>query len=290
MLEKFFAVREGELFRALSMQLNIFLIITTLLILKPTVNSLFLSNYGIECLPNAYILVALMAGIVTSLYAKIVARVSFIFLNIITLTSSVLSIFAVLTTSQFWVFVNIVFNEREFKRLVGLIGTGAIAGGIFGGYLVNSTMLPFVGACTIALCIPITLLIYHENRKTGKPPAIPKKDKEGGTNPIKLIRASRHLTFLAAIVGISNVVAKLVDYQFSDMASAQITDQDKLTAFFGFWFSTFNVCDAVFIESIWGRVFLVVVAHFYSDSCNCLLDCTRIIDRCDCHENGGWKL
>ena len=67
------------------------------------------------------------------------------------------------------------------------------------------------------------------------------RDKEGGTNPIKLIRQSRHLTFLAAIVGISNVVAKLVDYQFSDMASAQITDQDKLTAFFGFWFSTFNV-------------------------------------------------
>ena len=69
MLEKFFAVREGELFRALSMQLNIFLIITTLLILKPTVNSLFLSTYGIQCLPNAYILVALIAGIVTTLYA-----------------------------------------------------------------------------------------------------------------------------------------------------------------------------------------------------------------------------
>lgn len=276
-LERVFAVREGELFRALSMQLNIFLIITTLLIVKPAVNSLFLSTYGIESLPNAYIFVALIAGIITWLYAKIVSRVSFFYLNIATLTSSVLAliffgvalqngilsnwlmyifyiwlaIFAVLTTSQFWILVNFVFNEREFKRLVGIIGAGAIVGGIFGGYLTSflsgymeSTLLPFVGAFTIAWCIPLTIMIYRKCKKANGSFLAYKKKEESSNNsdnPIRLILQSRHLTLLAAIVAISNVVAKLVDYQFSGMAAATITDPEELTAFFGFWFSTFNV-------------------------------------------------
>jgi len=33
----------------------------------------------------------------------------------------------------------------------------------------------------------------------------------------------------------------LVDYQFSAVAAETINSQDELTAFFGFWFSTFNV-------------------------------------------------
>ena len=276
-LERVFAVREGELFRAFSMQLNIFLIITTLLIIKPVVNSLFLSTYGIESLPNAYIFVALIAGIITTLYAKIVARVSFIYLNIATLFSSVfalvffgvalqtgiwsnwlmyifyiwLAIFGVLTTSQFWVLVNFVFNEREFKRLVGIIGAGAIAGGIFGGYLTSflsgyleSERLPFVGAFTIALCIPLTMLIYQRCKKANGAFLAHKRiaeDSKASDNPIRLILQSKHLTLLAAIVAISNVVAKLVDYQFSGMAAAMIQDPEGLTSFFGFWFSTFNV-------------------------------------------------
>ena len=65
-----FDIREGEMRRALLMQLNIFLLISTLLILKPTINSLFLTNVGIEKLPLAFILVALGAGIIMSFYSR----------------------------------------------------------------------------------------------------------------------------------------------------------------------------------------------------------------------------
>ena len=37
------------------------------------------------------------------------------------------------------------------------------------------------------------------------------------------------------------VVSKLIEFQFSSIASQRIQDPEKLTAFFGFWFSTANV-------------------------------------------------
>ncbi|MFK7807002.1 MAG: Npt1/Npt2 family nucleotide transporter [Saprospiraceae bacterium] len=272
-LEKIFDIREGELFRALSMQLNIFLIITTLLVLKPTINSLFLSTHGIESLPTAYILVAIFAGIITTLYTRIVHQVPFIYLINGTLISSVivllgfgfalkigfwesgilyafyiwLAIFAVLTTSQFWLLANRIFNVRELKRLIGFIGAGAIAGGIFGGYLtsflmhyISSIELPFVAAITIGLCLPLTIWIFHRSKAT-KAYDQNKKEEKPETSAFRLVLQSKHLSYLAAIVAITGIVARLVDYQFGGIASAQITDPEALTAFFGFWFSTFNV-------------------------------------------------
>ena len=194
-LLKTFDVRNGEVQRALLMQLNIFLIISTLLIVKPTVNSLFLSKFGVESLPLAFIMVAVVAAIVSNLYSRILPKVSLYKISIAVLFVSVLSliffgiflqfnifetgilylfyiwvaIFALLATSQFWVLANIVFNRREAKRLFGFIGAGAIAGGIFGGYItsmlaqmISSEILPFVGAGLLTVCIPVTQRIWKK--------------------------------------------------------------------------------------------------------------------------------
>ena len=152
--------------------------------------------------------------------------------------------------SQFWMLANMVFNAREAKRLFGFIGTGAILGGIFGGYLTsilasffNSEFLLFIGAGMLVFCIPITQQIWKRyvipnstiyERKKKKAVVVEK-------HPFQLIKASKHLTFLASIIGISVIVAKLVEYQFSAIAAEKINNPDKLTAFFGLWFSNFNI-------------------------------------------------
>ena len=91
-LLKTFDVRNGEVQRALLMQLNIFLIISTLLIVKPTVNSLFLSKFGVESLPLAFIMVAVVAAIVSTLYSRILPKVSLYKISIGILVGSVLSL------------------------------------------------------------------------------------------------------------------------------------------------------------------------------------------------------
>ncbi|NNE30087.1 MAG: hypothetical protein HKN16_10635 [Saprospiraceae bacterium] len=261
------------------MQAYIFLIIFTLLIVKPTVNGLFLSRFGVEKLPYAFMLVAVMAGLVTTFYARIVRRIPLdrilngtlalsvlsllifgLFLRFNILESLVLyvffiwvAIFALLTTSQFWVLANIVFNAREAKRLFGYIGAGAIAGGILGGYFtsmlaqsMSSEFLPFWGALFLGLCIPLNLTIWK--KFVDKRQSVfqqMKRTKGFGDHPFTLIKNNRHLSLLAAIVGISVMVAKLVDYQFGGIASELIPDQDELTAFFGFWLSTFSLISLI---------------------------------------------
>ncbi len=275
LLRNVFDIREGEYRRAVLMQLNIFLLISTLLIVKPAVNGLFLAKLGAENLPNVFVLVAIFAGLVSLLYSRVLSHMPLNKIIKRTLTWSVIvligfgillrmnflegwvlylfyiwvAIFAVLSASQFWILANIVFNPREAKRLFGFIGAGAIAGGIFGGYLTSiiaeslgSENLPFIAASILVFCIPITQTIWKKEVLPTQTKFQRKKRIKGfEANPLALIRKSKHLTYLAVIIGISVVVAKLVDYQFSAIASFNIPDPDDLTAFFGFWFSTFNL-------------------------------------------------
>ena len=277
LFKRTFDIRDGEIRISFFMQLYVFLLITVLLMVKPTVNALFLSKLGAQQLPYGYMLVAIIAVVISYFYNKALKRfslksittgtlvffsASFAVLSVLMYLNIVnnwvlyfyylcVAIFAVLVTSQFWIIANMVYNAREAKRLFGFIGAGAIAGGIFGGY-VTSLIAPLFGnrlvialaAVLILCCIPIMHAAWK--LRVVKLSSFIKKQRLGGestsySSPFKLIISSKHLTYLAAIVGTGVVMAKLVDFQFSDFAHRAIPDSDELASFFGFWFSTFNV-------------------------------------------------
>ena len=278
LLKKTFDIRDGEVRISLLMQLYVFLLITVLLILKPIITALFLSKLGASNLPYGYMIVAVVAIVISYFYNWLVKRISlqrliigtflvfstaFLLLGFIIKTPWLnnwmlyvyyifISLFAVLTTSQFWLLANLVYNVREAKRLFGFIGSGAIAGGIFGGY-VTTVLAPITGnrfliilaACLILLCVPILKAVWFLRIRKLNKYAIQQRRKDTTEvtekSSFQLIIKSRHLSLLAAIIGMSVIMAKLVDYQFSDFASIRIPDSDKLASFFGFWFSTFNV-------------------------------------------------
>ena len=298
-IKKVFDIREGELPVAFLMQGYIFLVIATLLIIKPTVNALFISDLGVENLPFGYLMVAVAAVITSYFYARITERFSLLPIIKFTLIFSLIAllilgtllhlnliegwilygfyigvaIYAVLATSQFWVLANLVFNIREAKRLFSFIGAGAIMGGIFGGYLtsllapyIGNENLIFVAAFLLLLCFPILNKLW--NVRVSQLNSFKRKKRTDivTDNPIRLIRKSKHLSYLAIIIAVGVVIAKLVDYQFSFIASNRITDSDDLTAFFGFWLSTFNVISLALqlfltrkIVGIWGVGFSLLL-------------------------------
>lgn len=273
-LLKIFDIQEDELRKTLLLQLNIFLIITTLLIVKPTISSLFLTELTAEALPQAYILTAISAIIGYYFYDKwlevctlnkiitrtligcilslIIFGFAFTFKvahgNFMFIPYIWVAIYGLLTASQFWILANLVYNVREAKKVFGFIGAGAIAGGIFGGYLtsvltyfISSENILFVAAIVLSGCIPITR--YMWNNEVDKTHHVPmsKRVEHKGASPLKLIWNSKLLTYISCVVGISVIVAKLVDFQYNDFALKTFDDPEKLTSFFGFWFSTLSV-------------------------------------------------
>ncbi len=281
-------IRQGELSRVLLVQLNIFLLITTLLIVKPTVNSLFLSDLGAEKLPFAFILVALVAAVITTLYSNALKKIPINKIIINTLLISVISlisfgillrlnilekwllymfyiwvaIFAILSASQFWILANIAFNAREAKRLFGLIGGAAITGGIFGGYLTSiiapllgSENLLFVSAMLLIICIPVTRTIWKKSMLAdSQTPRTKSREVKVAEHPFRIIRNSKYLTYLALLTGLGVLVAKLVDYQFVTISSYKVPDPDELTAFFGVWLSNINLLSLIIQLFITRRV------------------------------------
>lgn len=291
-IKKTFDIREGEFRISFFMLAYIFLIIASLLIIKPTVSALFLSELGAENLPLAFLLVAITAILSSYFYSKALANFSLKKIIRFTLLLSILlvivlalllrfnylnnwmlyffyvwvAIHAVLSASQFWVMANLVYNPREAKRLFGFIGSGAILGGILGGYL-TSLLAPIIGNENVIFIAAVFLgICIHLLNKIWSARIVKlntfKQKKRTGTREVKsivLIKNSKHLTYLAGIVGVSVIVAKLVDYLFSDFAAARISDPDELTSFFAFWFSTFNLLSLLVqlfltqrVVGIWG--------------------------------------
>ncbi|MDH5385117.1 MAG: hypothetical protein OEY18_10450 [Candidatus Aminicenantes bacterium] len=275
---RLFDIREGEALKTFLMFAFIFLLVASLLVVKPVRTSLFLVKFGVEKLPLAYILVALFSAIIASFYSRYSRRFHLNHLLLTTLLISIIclwifwlmlysgyqgnwylyalyiwvDIFGVITGAQFWLLANYIFNAREARRLFGFIGAGAISGGIFGGYLANylaprikTENLIFFCMGFLIVCVFLLWMIWEKSvDQTARERSLrQKRDAPSGIhdNSVKLILKSRHLFYLTVIIGVSVVVANLVDYQFSAVARKEISEADQLTAFFGFWISTLSV-------------------------------------------------
>ncbi|MFH1733588.1 MAG: MFS transporter [bacterium] len=290
-LLKKFGIQSGHGARAALMFSYIFLIIASLLIVKPVRTSLFLSTCGAEQLPYVFMLVAIVSAAVAILYTKLSSRIPLgklvvgsLFLSIVVFAVIWIlltinhesgwfvyffyiwvAIFGVISASQFWLLANYVYNAREAKRIFGLLGAGAIAGGIFGGYFTNIAV-PLFGTenmlllCILFLIIASTILRWiwrhHAKRNYQEAIAQSRKKRQGvlTTKPLLLILRSKQLTYLSGLIGVGVLVASLVEFQFNTVASETFPDADRLTAFFGFWYSTISVAALIVQLFITGRL------------------------------------
>src|SRR5271169_266662 len=67
-------------------------------------------------------------------------------------------VFGVLGATQIWTLANYVLTSREAKRVFGMVGGGAIAGGIFAGFLAK-TMAKRFGTESLLLAMTLFVLI-----------------------------------------------------------------------------------------------------------------------------------
>ena len=164
-------------------------------------------------------------------------------------------IYGILLISQFWTLANIIFDPRQAKRLFGFIGGGASLGGAAGGSItslltktVGNANLMLVSAGVVALCAIVVLLVVRHTRSEDLA-GLEQAGKEEGVSSgeaLQMLRRSRHLQIIAAVIAMTSIGAGLIDQQLSmateaakgaqgtDAMTAVLADVQVYTSLIGF--------------------------------------------------------
>ena len=286
LLQKTIDIRAGEWKRVLIMAGYNFVIIASYNVLKPMTRSLFVTEMGLQQLPFLYMLLAGVVGVFVVLYLRIsnsikldklvnittvVLMLSLLFfwwLLSIDIKSAFLyyglfiwaSIYGVLTTTQYWLLANYVFNAREAKRLFPILTSSALTGAIMGGYFTRFLVKQIGGTANLAFfCMALlaaALLLMNlawKNRDysidhSKSTRGIPQQSHSFKiiTDVLKILKNSKHLALLISVVALTYMVVQIADFQFVAFASEEITNTDELTGFLGFWLSNLSIIALAF--------------------------------------------
>lgn len=267
-VERLLRLHPGEGRRGLLLFAYLFLIISSFVASKAARDALFLARYAATQLPFVDIAIALLVSIVVAVYIRIgraislpalqagslivLAAISLLFWWLSARDSAAwvfpviyvwVGMFGVLAPAQVWTLANYVFTTRAAKRVFGLVGSGAIAGWIVGGFFTERIAERFgtenmlIGvAAALALSAMLVVLIWRE-----RPPGIDEPELEAGREgglrqSLALVWGSPYLRAIAGVILISSFVTTVAGWQFKAIAKAHIPQTDSLTAFFG----TFN--------------------------------------------------
>ena len=259
-------------FRALFLFVNFFLIVMALYQLKPASRSLFIESLGAQQLPYVWIATALMMGVFIAFYHRLVDRHSRInvVLGTCLLVSALLVVFRLLLNypgplaaaglyifvdilgvvliEQFWSLTNSIYTTQEGRSWYGLVGTGGLVGGVLGGW-VSAMLIKYTTLQTPDLLLTAAatiVIIFVLTWSMGKAGIFCEVDQvvrtfEPGNGGWRILRHSRYLFLIAAILLLTQLVSPLVEYQFLNSVAASYVEREARTEFLSLFFAILGV-------------------------------------------------
>jgi ATP/ADP translocase len=260
------------------MSAYIYLILFSYVVIKHMYNSLATKELGIEQLPYVYIAIAITALALTPLYTRltsttrlnrlIIGIAIFLMCNLLLfwwllrLTRSPVlfyvlriwtSLYGVLTVSQSWTLAKYVFDAREGRRVIPVLGLAAGVGAWSGSKL-TERFAELVGTeslavfCIVCLGGSIILLtrVWKQRSKKGRPTeAVYHQSHPPIGDLLRMtldrIRSSRHLALLVGITTSMMAVSQITEFQFLVYGDEIRESTDGLTAFLGQWESRISI-------------------------------------------------
>ena len=274
-LSRFFDIRPGEARRVGIMVSLLFFLLAANNVIKVLRDALFLSRFPISDLAYVYLLAALLAGVIITVYTRYTARFplyrlilgskAFIISNVILFRFLIVdfnfawsiyafyiwsAIVSVLAVAQFWTFAGLIFTSREAKRLFGVFSAGGSLGAILGGFGSGWAVNLFTGTDALfwligalfAGAFGVVWLAGKELSEIQTPglKEIPTSSEAKATQQASAlgpILASRYLQLIAGAIFVSVIVSTLIDFQFKAAAKMAYPSKDGLTAFFGSYYA-----------------------------------------------------
>ena len=249
-----------ERIRLFGLAALIFVILASYAIARPATESLFLEVHGSKSLPTAWLLVGMGSLLVVTIYNRFAATTDLvrIFGSVSALSAALLvtilvsmefdapaaywllylwkDLYIVVLIEIFWSFANSTVPEDRAKWWYGLFcvlgSLGGMAGNLGVGWLAQTwstqqslwavvILLGLAGAGGIGLA---RWAGVQGQSKASTPRLI---------DGFNVLRSSRSLWLLMALIGTTQVVITLVDYQFSVAVETHYPDADARTAVIG---------------------------------------------------------
>src|SRR5918999_4938106 len=182
-VERLLRLHPGEGRRGLLLFAYLFLTISSFVVSKAARDALFLERYAATQLPFVDIAIALLVSVVVAIYIRIGRAISLPALqagSLVVLAANSLffwwlsqrasatwlfpaiyvwvGMFGVVAPAQVWTLANYVFTTRAAKRVFGLVGSGAIAGWIVGGFFTERVAERF-GTANMLLGVALALAL-----------------------------------------------------------------------------------------------------------------------------------
>jgi AAA family ATP:ADP antiporter len=262
-IERALNLQPGDLGRGLLLSSCLFLILSSYVTGKVARDALFLARFKAVQLPYVDIASALLIGFVVAGYVRTARRASlrnllvgselFFAANCVVFWALAtysrpswlfpvfyvwVGIFGVVAPTQVWSLANYMLTTREAKRIFGMVGSGAILGFIFAGFL-SKTVARAFGTESLLLAMAALIFVCALLMLTVKQSSEVKTNADKRTAPrdlgdsMRLVISSAYLRAIAAVICISCVVMTLTGWQFKAFAKQFLVKQDALAVFFG---------------------------------------------------------
>lgn len=261
------------------------LLICGFIISKAARDALFLTEFGALKLPYIYIGIAILTGLIVGIYTHFAKRVSkqkslilsqavvaavfLLFWWLLTHSQWRWLVFAfylwvtiynAILISQFWLSANDLFDARQAKRAFAFIGSGGIIGGIIGGFTAKylaplwgaeQLLLLVAGTCLITIIL-LRLLYTHHSEAARE--SLHHETMNGILASVKTFRHSNYLLWIGLILGVTELVSTILDYQFKTIALKSFPDMNELSGFFGFYYGYVNAASLALQILFTGRI------------------------------------
>ncbi len=260
-LSEWIPIRRGEGLVTSLMFLYIFGALTSYYILKPLRSGLFLTNLPSSHLVYAYWLSALFAGTLATPIFKIGRKISAIALitgtNILVIGTLFyfgwamgrdiallpyvyyvyVQVAPVLLVAQFWLLAGYMYDNRQAKRIYGLLGAGASSGALAGSFLVRELRVPLgtgrLLLICVAICTGLIFLSFIAWRYRRKDASLVREQHRFGTEQekvgdlLRMVFGSRHLSLMVIFILLIMVTSQLADWQINDAVQRAYSNVPK---------------------------------------------------------------
>ncbi len=249
-----------------------FLITAEAGITRASANSVFLTAYSAKLFPTVWLASVPLNFIIVSFYNRFIHKFGCVKMMAISIGTAIMmntisafylktvpflpfvlylwkDIFIILMFQQLWSVIHATVNISKAKYLYGIVfgmgGLGSVFGSLFPSFLAVTLGTEKLLLTTLPFYVLVLVTYYIALWKREK---IPGKQDIRATSMestdilsgFKLIKQSRFLVFILAIVTFMQVSATILDFQFNTMLEKNFAVQDLRTQFLGRFFGIVN--------------------------------------------------